>query len=188
MNSFPDRLLAKKRSGEEGMTLLELMTVVIIIGILAVMLMPIYSSVTASADEARCVTNLKNLYVAASGYLQATGSWPQISVQLVTSDPKTYARSWVDALTPYGAPHKVWICPALQRTMHVSMDEIDNDENYRIDFIATPFDDNPTSPRMSSTHPWFVEKSAQHPRGNLLVLTNGTVTSLKDLVGANPGN
>ena len=170
------------------MTLLELMTVIIIIGILAVMLMPVYTSVTASADEARCVTNLKNLYVAASGYLQAAGSWPQVPVQLISSDPKTYARSWVDALTPYGAPHKVWICPAMQRTMQISMDEIDKDENYRIDFIATPFDENPASPRANSTHPWFLEKSAQHPRGNLLVLTNGSVTSIKDLIGKKPVN
>ena len=165
------------------MTLLELMTVVIIISILAVMLMPIYSSVTASADEARCVANLKNLYVAASGYLQAAGSWPQVQVSLLTLDPKTYARSWVDALTPFGAPHKVWICPALQRTMGYSIDAIDKDENYRIDFIATPFDENPVSPMRSSGHPWFLEKSAQHPRGNLIILSNGSVTSMKDLVG-----
>ncbi len=186
MNQFPDRIGITKRAGERGMTLLELMTVVIIIGILAVMLMPIYSSVTARADEARCVANLKNLYVAASGYLQAAGSWPQVPVSLVNSEPKTYARSWVDALSPYGAPHKVWICPAMQRSLHVSMDDIDKEEHYRIDFIATPFDENPASPRMSSTHPWFLEKSAQHPRGNLLILANGTVTSIKDLVGASP--
>ncbi|MEI7822313.1 MAG: type II secretion system protein [Verrucomicrobiota bacterium] len=183
MNNFSDRIQVRKRSGEKGMTLLELMTVVIIISILAVMLMPIYSSVTASADEARCVANLKNLYVAASGYLQAAGSWPQVQVSLLTSDPKTYARSWVDALTPFGAPHKVWICPALQRTMGYSIDAIDKDENYRIDFIATPFDENPVSPMRSSGHPWFLEKSAQHPRGNLIVLSNGSVTSMKDLVG-----
>ena len=47
-----------QRAGIKGMTLLELMTVIVIIGILAVMLLPIYSSITASADEARCVANL----------------------------------------------------------------------------------------------------------------------------------
>lgn len=165
------------------MTLLEIMTVVVIIGILAVMLMPIYNRGTESAEEARCVANLKNLFVAASGYLNAAGSWPQIPVEQITADPKTYARSWVNALTPYGAPHKVWICPSMQRSLHISMDEIDKDENYRIDFIATPFDDNPGSPMRTSGHPWFLEKSAQHPRGNLVIRNDGTVTSLKDLLG-----
>jgi uncharacterized protein YwbE len=35
----------------------------------------------------------------------------------------------------------------------------------------------------SSGHPWFLEKSAQHPRGNLIILNNGSVTSVKNLVG-----
>ena len=170
------------------MTLLEVLTVVVIIGILASMLVPVYNNITAGAEEARCIANLKNLYVAASGYLQVSNSWPQIPVKLLTDDPKTYAHLWVDVLTPYGAPHKVWICPAVQRMLGVSMDEIDKQENYRIDFLATPFDDNPTSPRLNSTHPWFLEKAGLHPRGNLLIQTNGNITSLKDLVGPQPAN
>lgn len=176
----------RNRFREKAMTLLELVTVVVIIGIIASMLMPMYSSMTASAEEARCIVNLKNLYVAASGYLQAAESWPQVPVQLLKDDPKTYARSWVDALTPYGGVHKVWICPSMQRTLHLSMDAVDDPETYRIDFLATPFNDNPETPRMNPGHPWFLEKSAQHPRGNLLILADGTTTSLKDLMGSKP--
>ncbi len=188
MRNYPDLNRIRNRFGERGMTLLELITVIVIIGILASMLLPVYNNMTGAAEEARCIVNLKNLYGAASGYLHAAGSWPQIAPKLLTDEPKTYARLWVDALTPYGAPHKVWICPAMQRALGISMDAIDKEENYRIDFLATPFDDNPTSPRSNSTHPWFLEKSGLHPRGNLLILTNGTITSLKDLVGPKPAN
>ncbi len=170
------------------MTLLEVLVVIVIIGILASMMLPVYSKFTEKAEEVRCLANLKNLYVAASGYLQAAGSWPQIPVKLIADDPKTYARGWVDALTPYGALHKIWICPAMQRTLGISMDAIDLPENYRIDFIATPFNDDPGTPRLNATHPWFIEKAGLHSRGNLLILANGTITSLQDLVGPKPAN
>lgn len=168
---------------ERAFTLLEIMVVVIIIMILASMLLPLYSSFTARADEARCIANLKGLYVAASGYLQADGAWPQIPVKLFTDDPKTYAKLWVAALTPYGAPHSTWICPTLQRTIGTSMEALEKDEHYRIDFIATPFSDDPLAPRANPAHPWFMEKAGVHPRGNLLVLANGTTTSLLELTG-----
>lgn len=165
------------------MTLLEVLVAIVIIGILASMLLPVYSSYTARMEEARCLNNLRGLYVAASGYLQANDSWPQIPVQLLVEDSKTYARLWVTALSPFGAPLKTWICPTMQRSLGTSMDDLAKDENYRIDFIATPFSDDPISPRATPTHPWFIEKTGLHSRGNLVILTNGTTTSLKDLTG-----
>ena len=170
-----------------GFTILEVVTVIVIIAILATMLLPIYSSFTARAEEARCLANLRNLYVAASGYLQADGSWPQIPAKLIIDDPKTYAKSWVAALAPYGIAHSTWICPTLQHTFGTSMDSLEKTENYRIDFIAAPFDDNPASPRNDPNHPWFIEKAGVHPRGNLLILANGTTTSLLDLTGKTLG-
>ena len=166
------------------MTILELMVVVVIIMILASMLVPMYGSIMARADEGRCLANLRSLYVAASGYLQAANSWPQIPVSMIDSDYHGYARAWVDALTPYGAPHTTWLCPTIQRTLGIPIEAIDKTENYRIDFIATPFDDNPGSPRLNPTHPWFMEKAGVHSRGNLLILANGTSTSLLDLTGS----
>jgi prepilin-type N-terminal cleavage/methylation domain-containing protein len=170
-----------------GFTLLEVLVVIVIILILASMLLPIYSSFNARADEARCLANLRSLYVAASGYLQAAGSWPQIPAKLFIDEPKTYARAWVSALAPYGATHSTWICPTLQRSFKLSMDALEEEENYRIDFVAAPFDENPAAPRQDPNHPWFIEKAGVHPRGNLLVLANGTTTSLLDLTGKTLG-
>lgn len=171
------------RERARAFTLLEIMVVVVIIGILASMLLPLFRSFSARADEARCLANLRTLYVAASGYLQADGAWPQIPAKLFVDEPKTYARSWVTALAPYGAAHSTWICPTLHRSFAISMDALEKDENYRIDFLATPFDENPAAPRANPNHPWFIEKAGVHPRGNLLILANGTTTSLLDLTG-----
>jgi len=153
----------------------------VIIAILATMLVPLYSSYREHAFEVKCMGNLRNLYVAASGYLEANKSWPQIPANLFASDPLTYAKSWVQALTPYGAPHPVWICPSLQASLQLTMDDIETDAYYRIDYIAPPFDSSEGSPRRSSRHPWFVETAGLHSRGNLLILADGTTTSILDL-------
>lgn len=165
-----------------AVTILELAVVLTIIAILVSMLLPAYASYQSRVEEAACLANLRNLYVAASGYMVANKSWPQIPAKLAIDEPKTYAKSWVQVLAPYGASHSVWICPTLQRTLHLSMEAVEKDENYRIDFFATPFDDNESTPLRKPRHPWFVEKAGFHGRGNLLILADGTTTSLRDLV------
>jgi prepilin-type N-terminal cleavage/methylation domain-containing protein len=163
------------------MTLMEVLVVMVIIAILASMLLPVVSSFNSRAEEARCLANLRNLYVGASGYMQANGSWPQISNELIQSDPKEYAKKWVAALTPHGIPHVTWLCPTIQRGLSLPLSEIEKDENYRVDYVGVSFDDKPNSPYPEDPYPWFVEKAGFHGRGNLLVLSNGSTTSLKDL-------
>ena len=168
------------------MTLLEVAVVMVIIVILAAMLLPAYSGYLTRMEGAKCMANLRNLYVAASGYLQANSSWPQISTKLVADDPRTYAKSWVKALAPFGAPHPAWICPTLQHKIGVSMEALEEDDNYRIDYIGTPFDDKPSSPHRTPRYPWFLEKAGLHGRGNLMILEDGTTLSLGDLIDQNP--
>lgn len=164
-----------------GMTILELAVVIVIIAILASMLLPLLSSFQTRAEEAKCLANLRNLYVGASGYIQANSSWPQVPNTLVASDAKTYAKMWVEALTPYGIPHQTWICPTVQRSLGTPLSTIDQAENYRVDYIGVSFDDKPSSPYPENPYPWFIEKAGFHGRGNLLILSNGSTTSLADL-------
>jgi hypothetical protein len=152
------------------------------------MLLPAYSAFQARSEEARCLMNLRNLFVAASGYLQANESWPQVPTTLITTDSLTYAKKWVAALTPYGAPHSSWICPTLQRTFHFPMDAIDVDTYYRIDYTATAFNANAMTPRLAGSHPWFIEKAGVHPRGNLMILADGSSAALLDYVNVPSGN
>lgn len=175
----------KRLSRNAGMTLLELAVVMVIIAILASMLLPFLSSYQTKAEEAKCLANLRNLYVGASGYMQSNGSWPQISNALVVTDAKTYGKMWVAALAPYGIPHTTWICPSVQRTLGLSISTIEEDANYRVDYIGVEFDDQPSSPYPEDVYPWFLEKAGFHGRGNLLVLSNGSTTSVADLTRGN---
>ena len=163
------------------MTILELAVVMVVIAILASMLLPMLSSFRSRADEAKCLANLRNLYVGAAGYVQANGSWPQIPNDLIVSDSKTYAKMWVAALAPYGIPHETWLCSTIQRSIGLPASEINKPENYRVDYIGVSFDDKPSSPYPEDPYPWFVEKAGFHGSGNLLILSNGSTTSLKEL-------
>ena len=168
------------------MSLLELAVVIVIIAILASMLLPAYSGYLSRMEAAKCMANLRNLFVAATGYVQANNSWPQVSTKLVTTEPLTYAKSWVKALAPFGATHTVWICPTAQHKIGGSIESLEDDENYRIDYVGTPFDDKPSSPHRTPRYPWFLEKAGLHGRGNLMILEDGTTTSLSDLIDQNP--
>lgn len=163
------------------MTLLELAVVVVIIAIIASMLFPLYGKMRARSNEAKCFANLRALYVGASGYLQANGSWPQISNELIVSEKAKYAKQWVAVLLPYGVPHVTWICPTVQQGTGLPISSIAEEENYRIDYIGVSFDDQPSSPFPDNPYPWFIEKAGFHGRGNLLVLSDGTTTTLADL-------
>lgn len=161
-----------------GFTLLEILSVIIIVVILATMLIPITTTFRARAQKAACTMNLRNLYVAASGYLEQQGHWPQIPTKNM-KDP-SYTQAWVEALQPFGIGRENWICPTIQSQM--KSPDFTKRENYRLDYIPMPFDDRPTSPRKYPTHPWFVERGDVHGDGNLLIFTNGEVHSVKDVL------
>ena len=163
------------------MTVLELAVVMVIIAILVSMLLPITAGMRTRADEASCIANLKNLYVGAAAYLQANEAWPQIPNTLIKEDPQAYAKKWVSALSPYGISHKTWICPTIQRQRGQSMSTIEDEATYRVDYIGMAFDEKPSSPYPPNPFPWFVEVAGFHGRGNLLILSDGSTTSLADL-------
>lgn len=164
------------------MTILELAVVLVIIAILASMLLPFYGAMTARAEEGKCLANIRGLHVAASSYLNSNGSWPQIPVKLSEDNPHAFARNWVEALAPFGAPHVSWICPSLQRRLGIPFSAIDEKDHYRIDFLPSSFDSDPATPRRAGGYPWFMERIASHPRGQLIILADGTATALLDIV------
>lgn len=166
---------------DRGMTVLELAVVMVIIAILASMLLPITAGMRTRAEEARCIANLKNLYIGAAGYLQANGEWPQIPNTLIKEDPQGYAKKWVSALSPYGIPHQTWICPTIQRQRGQPISSIEEEGTYRVDYIGMAFDEKPSSPYPPNPFPWFVEVAGFHGRGNLLILSDGSTTSVADM-------
>ncbi len=166
-------------------TLLELATVLVIIAILSVMLLGAVENIRARVEQAVCINNLKTLHVAANGYIQQYGHWPQINPALLQTNRPAYEGAWLKALEPFGAAQKVWVC----RTMsHLLGNEPDwkTPETSRLDYTAMPFDAKPFTPFQWSRQPWFVEKGNAHGEGNLIIFTDGHVGKLNDLLPKKP--
>jgi prepilin-type N-terminal cleavage/methylation domain-containing protein len=165
------------RTSRAAFTLLELMTVLVIIAILVTMLMPVFGSLKGKAELQSCVGNLKGLYTAASSYVQDQGHWPQIETKDVQR--KDYARAWREAFRPYGIGPINWVCPTVQRQLRNP--DIVKDSDARIDYLATPFDAGPRTPYKWPTHPWFMERGDVHGDGQLIIFTNSEVRTLKEV-------
>lgn len=144
------------------------------------MLLPLLSSIQSRIEKARCIANLKNLYVGAELYTQQYSHWPQVDPRLINSVPTAYASEWIEILKPMGVDPATWICPTTQRLLG-SPDQA-NPKNVRIDYLATPFDRRAMTPHRWSGQPWFIEKGAFHGNGNLIIFTDGSVQELNDFV------
>lgn len=149
---------------------------IVVIAILVTMVAGISMDLRGRADRAKCVSNLKNLYTAAAAYLSQQGSWPQIDPQ---QGRVVSAKSWVATLQPMGLSQINWICPTVQRVL--SHPDYTSDKDYRIDYIACPFDDKPMTPHLAPHQPWFIERGSVHGTGgNLLIWANGQVVTLEE--------
>lgn len=160
-------------------TLLELLTVVVVIGILVVLLLPLWSKMRARAQRVQCTSNLRSLYVATETYIQQNGSWPQIVTAESDSDEQDYARAWIAALKPFGVSEKSWICPTIQ-TLLGNPDYM-KAENVRVDYFACPFDDRPMTPHQWPKQPWFAETGDVHGNGNLIIFTDGSISDMNTI-------
>ena len=162
-------------------TLLELFVVITVIAVLAVLTIAAVDNLRARAQRIQCTENLRALYIGAEGYLQQNGAWPQIaaSEDSDTAD-QDYAAAWITALSPFGVPPKTWICPTEQELL--GKPDFLKPQNIRVDYVATYFDDKPTSPHQWPRQPWFIETGDEHGNGNLIIFTDGSVSDLQSVV------
>ena len=166
-----------KLAGCRGMTLLELMTVIIIIAILGVLIMPAVGLYRGRSERLACTTNLRSLCVATSSYVVDNQKWPQIRVR---DDHRQQAEEWYAALKPYGIGWSNWVCPSVQRQAG-PLDFEEKPKHRRLDYFATPFDDHPRTPWRWPTQPWFIERGDVHGNGNLMVFCDGSVQDMRDV-------
>ena len=165
----------------KAFTLLELMTVIVIIAILGTILLGTTEKVRARVERVRCVNNLRGLHVAASSYLQQNGKWPQINPFLLKKKDGVYEERWVKALEPFGVQPKNWLCPTVTRVL--GEPDWKKTKSYRIDYTPMPFDDKPFTPHRWTKQPWFIEKGDVHGSGNLIIFPDGSITTLNELAG-----
>jgi type II secretory pathway pseudopilin PulG len=166
----------KRGNGVAGFSLLELFIVIVVVAILATLLIPVISTMRSRAQRVQCTSNLRNLYVAANLYLQQNGSWPQIAMGDSDTAEEEYATAWIAALAPFGPTQKTWICPTIQELL--GNPDLSDPQNVRVDYIAMPFDDKPTTPYQWPRQPWFAEAGDVHGNGNLIVFTDGSISDL----------
>jgi type II secretory pathway pseudopilin PulG len=159
---------------------LELITVLVIVTLLTTMMIPVVAGIRSRMERANCVNNLRGLYVAASAYVDSIGRWPQVSPQLIKGDPPEYARQWYAALESFQIAPINWVCPTIQRDLGGV--DLKSRKGARVDYLATPFDSEPLSPRKYPKQPWFIERGDMHGDGNLLVQANGRLTSLTEIM------
>ena len=171
-------MLSPRRTA--GFTLLEVAVVALIVAILAALAVPVIAKLRERAQRAACTSNLRNLAVAANLFLQQHDSWPQIPPAGDASSEEEFAEAWIAALAPFGPIRKTWICPTIQNLLRNP--DYSTPATARIDYIATPFDDKPMSPREWPRQPWFIETGDVHGNGNLIIFTDGSISDLKTVI------
>ena len=168
----------KRGTVSRAVTLIELLVVFAVIAVLALLLLQAFNSFVARAERVHCTDNLRNLQIAAELYVQDKNQWPQIRLSGLDENAlTTYAQQWIAALLPYKVPQKTWICPTIEKLL--GNPDYMRSGNERVDYIAMPFDNKPTTPHQWPRQPWFVEKFDVHGNGNLILFTDGSISDLK---------
>lgn len=156
-----------------GFTVLEVLAVVVLIAVLVALSFPALEKIRPAAERAICVSNLRNLYAAFSGY--ATEGWPQVPKQIKLGS-LAEQQWWLEKTQKdLGLTKKAWQCPTIRRQFASTPEK----DRPLIHYLPTPFSKEPNRANKSAQMPWFIEIGNAHGQGNLLVRQNGTVEPSK---------
>jgi prepilin-type N-terminal cleavage/methylation domain-containing protein/prepilin-type processing-associated H-X9-DG protein len=99
---------------QRGFTLIELLVVIAIIAILAAILFPVFARARESARRTQCASNLKQLGMAVTMYLQDfddTFPYGENWHGFTQAEDSAYFRGYYNKLQPYVKSEAVWHCP-----------------------------------------------------------------------------
>jgi prepilin-type N-terminal cleavage/methylation domain-containing protein len=172
-----------------GFTLLELLCALAVVAILATLAAPMAGNFRARAQGLQCVNNLKGLGAASLGYMNDhENRWPQVAVpapiEQGAADPQredVTALRWIETLAPYGVGEKTWHCPTIEGRIQAN-GKAATPGRKRIDYVPTCFNGEPGSAMQWPNHPWFIERNPSHGLGPKLLLANGRVLAMEDLL------
>lgn len=176
-----------------GFTLLEIATVMVILGILGTLTVPVVKGFRERAEGLKCMANLKGLGLGVQAYIVDHRCWPQIPNEKkgagtsdaapLSNSAQIFAEKWIATLAPYAIDEKTWRCPSVERKIKLQGTKEALDKK-RIDYVPTSFDTNPDSPTQWPKHPWFIERGALHAAGPNLLFADGSISNVAELVKA----
>jgi prepilin-type N-terminal cleavage/methylation domain-containing protein len=173
-----------RSSARSGFTLLELLTVCVIIAVLAALGVGLFDQLRDRSERVNCTNNLRGLYSGFQSYVVQHGHWPQNPNKIAD---KGYDNWWIEEMQKLGISEKAWICPTHQREQKKAAKlspqgkekrDPNKKEDRQIHYLPTPFDHNPATPRRWPTQPWLIEVGNFHGDGPLIIFPDGTVNSL----------
>jgi len=95
-----------KRAALHGFTLIELLVVIAIIAILAAILFPVFARARENARRSSCQSNLKQLGLAMTQYVQ------DYDERYPTGIQNDWSKTWVTGIAPYVKNLQVFSCPS----------------------------------------------------------------------------
>ena len=116
------------------------------------------------------MTNLRNLFAALDADTRDQGHWPQCPYEI--GNPE-FDRWWLKELSHYNLSRANWECPTFQRMQERG--EAEKKDEKTIDYVPTPFDDQPRTPYKWASQPWAVEVGDFHGDGNLVLFPDGSI-------------
>ena len=148
-----------------GFTLLELLVVLSIIALLVAIAVPSYRGIRAKAEKAHSIQNLKSIYTALSGHLNAYRSWPQAP----NSSMEDKFEFWKKTLAAQGLSEEDFIANAHKRR--------DEEGAYRTgSYLIMEFDPyDELLPRRYENQPWVMEMGNFSGDGAWMIRADGTI-------------
>ena len=174
-----NRFVSSPPSRLRGFTLLELLVVLLVIAIISALLFESYKSFEARAQRTKCAVNLRNLYVALDADTRDQGHWPQCPYAI--GEPE-FDQWWLKELSHYNLSRASWECPTLQQLQEGGQAE--KKDAKTIDYVPTPFDDQPRTPYKWATQPWAVEVGDFHGDGNLILFPDGSIKGFNQFISS----
>jgi prepilin-type N-terminal cleavage/methylation domain-containing protein len=116
---------------KRGFTLVELLTVIAVIAVLAALLLPVLMRVRESARQSNCLSNLRQIGMAFKQYVSDWDeAFPIPDANLLSMDecaevyeghePFNGVRTYGDQLLPYSKNGQIWQCPSDLATVSYS--------------------------------------------------------------------